>query len=230
MSYTNQKTRQNPGTIAAVVAIHAVIGYGLVTGLAGGVFEEIAKKTMTTYDVRNVPPPPPPEPTPEPRAEPAPNSAAPPTYVPPVPTPLPPRNAPIIDSTDVLPQPGQIIRVPTPGPVLTPAPTPRPEPKPSFSPQAAAPSNNPSAWVTTNDYKSSWIRREMVGTARFRLDIAANGRVENCTITSSTGHAALDAATCELVTKRARFDAAKGTDGKAADGSYSSAVRWELPR
>ncbi|NVD45697.1 energy transducer TonB [Qipengyuania atrilutea] len=229
MSYTNQKTRQNPGTIAAVVAIHAVIGYGLVTGLAGGVFEEIAKKTMTTYDVNNVPPPPPPEPMPEPRSDPAP-SAAPPTYVPPVPSPLPPRNAPIIDSTDVLPTPGPIIRVPTPGPVLTPSPTPRPEPKPAFSPQAAAPSNNPGAWVTTNDYKSAWIRREMVGTARFRLDIAANGRVDNCTITSSTGHATLDAATCELVTKRARFDAAKGTDGKATAGSYSSAVRWELPR
>ena len=69
----------------------------------------------------------------------------------------------------------------------------------------------------------------MVGTARFRLEIAADGKVQNCTITSTSGHPELDAATCALVTRRARFDAAKDETGARTSGSYASSVRWELP-
>ena len=39
----------------------------------------------------------------------------------------------------------------------------------------------------------------------------------------------LDEATCELVTRRARFDPAKNNQGRAVAGNYSSAVRWQLP-
>jgi protein TonB len=53
--------------------------------------------------------------------------------------------------------------------------------------------------------------------------------VTGCTITRSTGHAALDKATCDLVSKRGRFDAARDGNGKPVAGSYSNSVRWSIP-
>ncbi|MBU1606453.1 MAG: energy transducer TonB, partial [Alphaproteobacteria bacterium] len=70
---------------------------------------------------------------------------------------------------------------------------------------------------------------ELTGTARFRLEIAADGRVTGCAITGSTGHAALDTATCRLLEQRARFEPARNSNGDAVAGSFVNAVRWELP-
>jgi protein TonB len=39
----------------------------------------------------------------------------------------------------------------------------------------------------------------------------------------------LDGATCDLVTKRARFDAARDGNGKPVAGTYSNAVKWSIP-
>ena len=83
--------------------------------------------------------------------------------------------------------------------------------------------------MTVNDYRSSWIAREMTGTARFRLDIGTTGRVESCAITASSGHADLDRATCALLTARARFAPARDETGAAVRGTYANAVRWTLP-
>jgi len=104
-----------------------------------------------------------------------------------------------------------------------------PDPAPTFAPVAAAPRNDPSRWIVERDYKSSWIRREWTGIARFSLDVSATGRVTNCTITRSTGHAALDQATCSLITKRARFEPALDTSGGPTNGVFTSSVRWKLP-
>ncbi|MCH2487931.1 MAG: energy transducer TonB, partial [Erythrobacter sp.] len=114
---------------------------------------------------------------------------------------------------------------------LDPVPTPRVTPtQPPVGPSVGAkPRNDPTAWISTDDYRSSWINREMTGTARFRLEIAANGRVTKCTITGSTGHAPLDQATCRLLEQRAKFQPARTGSGEPIAGSYESAVRWVLP-
>ena len=109
------------------------------------------------------------------------------------------------------------------------APPPPPKPTPSFDPVAARPANNARAWVTQSDYRSSWISRDYAGTVGFRLNVGASGRVEGCSVTQSSGVAALDEATCQLVTRRARFDPAKNGEGRAVAGSYNGAVRWQLP-
>jgi protein TonB len=111
----------------------------------------------------------------------------------------------------------------------TPA-TPTPSPSPRLlDPIMAKPRGNPGSWITTSDYRSIWIRREMVGTAGFSLQISATGRVTGCTITASTGHAALDEATCSLIQKRARFDPARDNRGDAVAGTYRNSVTWRLP-
>ena len=57
----------------------------------------------------------------------------------------------------------------------------------------------------------------------------ADGRVSGCTITGSSGYSALDAATCALVIKRAKFQPARGGEGEPVAGSYSNAIDWQLP-
>ena len=83
--------------------------------------------------------------------------------------------------------------------------------------------------MTESDYRTVWINREWTGTARFSLKINASGRVTGCEITRSTGHNALDNATCELIAKRARFNAATDANGQAVASTYSNAISWELP-
>ena len=225
MSYLDQTRRPSPTSMAAVIAIHAGIGVALVTGLsiAGEVIER--EKIPSTFDLKD-PPPPPPEVPPE-----APPEAATPPSSPPITAPQPKLDLkptpPSVDVRDLVVPPMPPVPVPRPSPSITPQVVPTTTPR--IDPVAAAPRNDPSRWVTTSDYRSNWINREMVGTARFRLEIAANGSVQNCTITGSTGHGELDRATCNLVSRRAKFQPARGSDGEPVAGSYSSAVRWVVP-
>jgi protein TonB len=222
MAYLQHNSwRERPGAVAAVIAIHAAVGYALVTGLSfTQIIEAIDNPDAVDVTVPINPPPPPPEDVQAPEAKPVEN----PMVAPLPPVDLGPQRPPL-DTTVIIPPLTEIV------PKVIPSPTPGPtaRPSPVFDAVAAIPRNNPGSWVTTDDYRSSWINRELIGTARFRLQVAASGKVEGCTITGSSGHAELDKATCELVTRRARFHPARDTSGATVSGSYSSSVRWQLP-
>lgn len=100
---------------------------------------------------------------------------------------------------------------------------------PLFDPVAAAPRGNPGRWITTSDYRTSWINRGYEGTAGFTLSLDQSGRVTDCAITSSTGVEALDKATCTLLRQRARFEPARGTNGEPVASRYASTVTWNIP-
>lgn len=223
MSYLDSRRSPSLGSMAAVVAIHGAVGAALVLGLTvSGVIPQ-PDVPIPSFNFKKPPPPPtePPKPA-EPRSA---------TQEPRVVTPVPPLP---------IPQPGPTFAT-TPlilPPALPPAPQPGngealkpaiPIPAPSFTPIGAKPRNDPLRWVTTEDYRGNWIRQEMTGRARFRLDIAADGRVTDCTITGSSGHSELDAATCALVTKRARFQPGRGAKGEPIASSYANAIDWRLP-
>lgn len=220
MSYVDQSRRPSPASLAAVVGVHAAIAVALVAGLTvTGTMPQIINNLPAGEYKDPVPPPPPPVDEVVP-----PDSAAPPVFVPQPKfdlKPVPPK----VDTTEILPPP---VPVPQPG-LGNLVELPRPSPVPSFNAVAAKPRNDPSRWLTNDDYKPGWARQELTGLAKFRLDIAANGKVTGCTVIGSTGHAALDEATCNLVTRRARFEPARGTSGEAVAGSYVGSVLWELP-
>lgn len=219
MAYIDQPRRPSAGSMAAVIGVHAALAVALVAGLTVG---GVIAPTDTDLIGIDLPDPPPPPKPPEQTAEPAASDPVQPTiFVPQPEFELKPIE-PTVAATDL---------IITPRPKADTGAETRPVPTPtaSFTPVGARPRNDPGSWLDTNDYRASWIRREMVGTARFRLEIAANGRVENCRITGSTGHSELDAATCALVSKRARFEPARGSEGQPVPGSYSSSVRWVLP-
>lgn len=101
---------------------------------------------------------------------------------------------------------------------------------PVFPPKLARPIGKPGLWVTANDYPAGALRMGHEGVTRFQLSIGTNGRVQSCEVTVSSGHAALDDAACANLRERGRFVAATGPDGAAVPGTYSSAVRWKLPK
>ncbi len=223
MTYFNQ-TRSSDQTkaILGVAAIHALLGYAIVSGMAVDFIETVIQPNpiATTFT-----PKPPPPPTPQPATE-APDPVVSQIYTPPLPLEI---NSlpPVVDTTTVLLPPlppiTNTVIPPTTGgqPDLTTS--------PGLDPVSARPRGDPARWITESDYRSVWVRQELTGTTGFRVRVGADGRAMSCQITKSSGHAVLDQATCELVSRRARFDPARDRRGEAVGGNYSSSVRWQLP-
>jgi protein TonB len=207
------------------LGIPGAVGALLVVGLAVTVTVKPPVDNPDGRDIPTVPLPPPPPPKPD-TPQPDNKTTNPTTLDGPVITVVkdPIFDGPIIDEgpwIDTTPGTGTGT-----GDLVIPDPGPPPQP---FKPVGAAARGNPGTWVTNADYRPRWIRENLTGSARFTLSIDANGKVTNCTITRSTGHAELDQATCQLVTKRARFDAARDGMGKPVAGTYSNTIRWNIP-
>ncbi len=219
MAYADQQASGNKVVSLVVVAlIHIVVIYALVTGLAYSAVKQITEK-LNVVDVEEevIPEEPPPPPPDQPLTPP-------PVVTPPPIVRTPPTSAPTITTTN------------TPPPVFTPTPIVAPPPPPPAPPPApskaagASPRGNPGGWATPNDYPARALREERAGTTRFRVNIGPDGRVTDCQITGSSGHADLDEATCKNVTRRARFKPAVDSAGNPIADTYSNAVRWEIPK
>ena len=98
---------------------------------------------------------------------------------------------------------------------------------PFFDPDSTIPLGNAGRWATNDDYPAAAMREEREGKAGFKLTVDPSGAVIGCQITSSTGHADLDAETCSLVTRRARFNVAPP---KSPSRYYENFIRWQIPR
>jgi TonB family protein len=96
----------------------------------------------------------------------------------------------------------------------------QPEPKPR---------GNPGAWVSTADYPSIALQKQLEGTTGFGVTVGPDGRVTDCVITSSSGSSDLDVATCTNVKRRARFAPALDANGSPTIGKYANRVRWQIP-
>ncbi len=220
MAYADQQASGNKIVSLVIVAlIHIVVIYALVTGLAYSAVKTVAEK-LNVVDVEEEviepeePPPPPPDQPITP----------PPVVTPPPIVRTPPTTALVITTTNTPPP------VFIPQPVAAPPPAPPAPPPPPSKASGASPRGNPGSWATPNDYPARALREERAGTTRFRVTIGPDGRVTNCEITGSSGHADLDEATCKNVTRRARFKPALDAAGNAISDTYSNAVRWEIPK
>ena len=133
------------------------------------------------------------------------------------------------------------LRVPSPPPVIMtmPPPTP-PAPRivappillpPPAPPMPAGPQTPPrltAGSITEDDYPAAALRAEAEGTTGVRLNVGVNGRVEGCTVMASAGNAALDSATCSLITRRFRFRPAS-RDGQPVASIVTQRVTWRIP-
>jgi protein TonB len=219
MAYVDQNQSKEK-TIAAVITaiLIAAVGYAFYTGLAMNVIKKAAEK-MTVLDIKEPPPPPPKQPPPPPKEQPKVES-------PPIVTPPPIVQPPVVNSPPMVTTP--IPQPPAPPVLAPPSPAPAP-PKPSQA-SGPKPRGNPGDWANSDDYPPSAQRNQEQGRTGFKLDVGADGKATNCTVTSSSGFADLDQTACRVLLRRARFTPAKDTAGNAIPSSYSSTVVWQLPK
>lgn len=222
MAFADQTSfKQRSAGLAGALIIPGTLGALLIAGLA--VTQIVTKPEPKPLIGTTIPLPPPPPPEPDQaRKEVKTTSTK-------VVTPMPPKG-PLkkdldLDGTTLLPPLGGEVETVT----LPPLDSLGGSTGQTFTAGRATPRNDPGSWVTTGDYRTSWINRELTGTARFDLAIAPSGRVTSCRITQSTGHDVLDQATCRLIAQRARFEPATDSTGKSVAGTYSSSIRWVLP-
>jgi protein TonB len=212
------------GAIFIVALLHALLGYALITGLAYNVVKKVAAD-LKTFNVEEEPPPPEEKPPPPPPDQP---QTPPPMVTPPpiVRTNTPP---PQMVTTNIAPPP-QITYTAPPAPPAPPAPAPPPPPPPP--PKKVTPARakaNLASLFSDEDYPASAVRAGESGATGFRLEVGANGRVSNCTVTSSSGSSALDSTTCRLLRSRARFTPATDSTGSTTSDSVSGRIVWRLP-
>jgi protein TonB len=217
MAYTAQTSLQTrAASFGAVAALHIVVITGLVGAFAA--YREMVPETRFKTSEFKLPPVPP-SPQPKQKAREPLDKSTMTTVEPHVAFKQDNNQLPWVDPTP--PTTGTKTETVTETKVI-------PTPRGVF--KAPAPRGRPSEWATPDDYPPFDLRLEHEGVTRFSLSISSDGRVSSCTVTGSSGFAGLDAATCALVTKRARFNPAVDEDGKATSGSYANAIRWVIPK
>lgn len=231
MNYVATSRRPNPAAMVGALGIPGAVGALLVIGLAVTVMPKEEDKNplgvLVTPDIPDVPPPPPKPDDPAPTTSTTQTTQTQQVVTAPD-SPFDLRPGPPIEIGQFPPLGEELFTGPVEvggsGTEILPPPPPLPDPI------AASPRNAPGGWITDRDYRSRWIREGREGVARFRLEIAASGRVSGCEIVGSTGHSVLDTATCRLITRRARFNPAIDSNGAKVPGTFSSSVNWQIPQ
>lgn len=92
------------------------------------------------------------------------------------------------------------------------------------------PRGSKAAWMQDAEYPSAALQAEEEGSVTVRLAVASSGEVSTCEVVKSSGSRVLDAETCRVVKRRARYAPARDTAGQAVAGVDQHSVRWALPR
>ena len=85
-----------------------------------------------------------------------------------------------------------------------------------------------SGWLSPGDYPAEALRAAATGSVLVRLVIDVEGRVSECHLVESSGHASLDAATCRALQKRGRYRPAIGADGAPMRAPTAQRVNWRI--
>ncbi len=219
MAYADQGMSTNRIVAIVIVGIlHLLVGYALVTGLAYSAAKKLVER-VTTVDVEE-PPPPEEEPPPPPEQ---------PDVVPPPVAPPPPINVsvrpPPVQVTTVIPPPAPPVRI------IPPAAPPAPPPPPPPPSQArGAQPDGQGRWQQRiiDNYPPRAIRNEEQGTVGLTVTVNAEGRVADCSVTSSSGSSTLDDAACTDITRFARFKPALNDAGNPTTGRWSTRITYRL--
>jgi protein TonB len=218
MSYAQRKELGGNRTLAIimVVVLQFALGYAIVTGLAYNVIKKAAQD-LKTFDVEEQPPPPE-EPPPPPKDMPK---------VPPPPTVPPP-----LVRMEAPPPPIAVVTNPTPPPippVVRAPPPPAPPPPPRKVQSAQSAKGDLRTLFGPDDYPASAQAAEAQGTAQAQITIGTDGRVVSCNIIRSAGNSALDAATCNIIRRRAKYVPARDSNGNATTDTLTTPpITWRL--
>jgi TonB family protein len=121
-------------------------------------------------------------------------------------------------------------RLASAAPAQAPVPQPRQVVVKGGVPEAAVPPVplHLETWVSPDDYPQEALRRGEQGIVTTLLRIDATGRVRACAVTETSGSAALDAVSCEILKRRARFRPATDAAGHPIEVDYRSQQAWSI--
>lgn len=234
MDFAQQQ--RNPGRhvvgIGIVLALHLVLGWALLNGLAQRLVEVI-RAPIETKIIEEVKPPPPPPPEnlpPPPKFAPPPPSFVPPPEVVVNPPPTP---APVITTTVVPPPPAPpVFLAPPPAPAAPPAPpAPAAPPAPRRAAVVPAIGNVSSCAPTADDYPTAARRAEATGITKIKFNIGPEGKLLNSEIVRSAGssreHKMLDRLAQSKLSE-CTFKPGTDENGRPVGGSFDVEYVWKL--
>ena len=227
MNFAEQQ--RNPSKHAVgfgvVVAMHVLVGWVIMSGLAQRMVEVI-KGPIETKIIEEVKPPPPPPPEnlpPPPKFQPPPPSFVPP---PEVNVNAPATAAPTITTTQVAPPPRPVVVAAPPAP-----PPPPPPPAPVRVAARPAIANAGACAPKSEDYPAAAQRAEATGTTKIRFAVGVDGKLASAEIVKSAGpsreHKMLDRL---AQSKLSECSFKPGIDefGKPAGGVFDVEYVWKL--
>jgi TonB family protein len=94
---------------------------------------------------------------------------------------------------------------------------------------AASPPLQIAGTISDMDYPIEAIRAEAQGTTAVRIIVKPSGEVGACEVEESAGHPALDAASCNLIQSRFRYQPARTSSGAATRAVVTRRITWRLP-
>jgi len=201
-----------------VIALHIVVGWALVNGLARKVVEVIKAPIETKIIEEVKPPPPPPENLPPPPK----NLPPPPSFVPPpevVVTPPPVPQQTITTTTIVPPPAPPVVIAPT-----TPEAPPAPRPAVRAAVIDMKSCDEPS-------YPAAAAKADATGITKIRFTVDAEGRVAKADIERSSGssreHRLLDRLAVDALS-RCRFKPGTDENGRAVGATTFVEYVWKL--
>jgi len=214
----NGSPRRQAVIIGSVVALHALLGYAIVTGLAQRIVLEAPNILTAEVLPQTEEPPPPPQPLPV-----KPDMLATPSAPPTVPVPViriaPTRPAQSITVVQGPPRPV----TPAPRVVVAP-PVPAPEPAQVIAPTAA---RSIAGTHTIPPYPDLSRRLGESGTVRLQIVLDEAGAIRGVTIVKSSGSERLDQAAAAWVRANWRYEAAT-RNGQPVASSVLADVVFDL--
>lgn len=94
---------------------------------------------------------------------------------------------------------------------------------------ATRPTWEPTKVFTSADYPADALKDRRSGTVWVRYAVDAEGRASDCVVRRSSLTPSLDAATCRIITTRARFTPALDKAGQRMRAVDTARVRWVVP-
>lgn len=97
------------------------------------------------------------------------------------------------------------------------------------APTAASPIIERNQYVVMKSYPAVSLRRGEEGIVKFRIRTTRLGNIDACQVIQSSGYAALDKGTCEMLLAGATATPLTAENGWRVEGTRDGIVNWTLP-
>ncbi|HEY0627254.1 MAG TPA: energy transducer TonB [Allosphingosinicella sp.] len=229
MMQLSKRTRQDRiKALIGVTALHALLGYAFITGLAYEVVHQVSDN-LKVFDITDPPPPPEEKPEPVRLKEPEPEGAAAPPSIKAVVAPKPKIELPVPPPVRTAPASGNADIVGTgtgSGGTGNGTGSGGSGTGTGGGGGGGSKAVREQGGFTRRDYARIAGPTRLRGTVYVRYTVQPSGRVSGCAVTRSSGYPQLDAATCGIIEQRFRYRPARDGQGKAVAETKQTSFDW----